>query len=125
MLGPLQCLDLQPISGNRAEFAATNLLRRRLCAENVLKPAVAMRLRAQGDEEPDTAEFARAQACQVAGENTPQGRGRRERFLRYDGSNYDAGFLPASFCIVGSRGPPFSATHLNSTRHNCWSSNTR
>ncbi len=33
-----------------------------------------------------TAEFARAQACQVAGENTPLNRGRCERrFLRYDG----------------------------------------
>jgi len=34
------------------------------------------------------------------------------RFLRYDESNYGAGFLPASFCEVGSRGPPFSVNQL-------------
>jgi hypothetical protein len=32
--------------------------------------------------------------------------------LRYDGSNYDAGVPPASFCVVRSRGPPFSVTQL-------------
>src|SRR5260370_10075937 len=79
-----------------------------------------------GIDEPDTAGFARARACPVAGENTPQNRGRCERrFLRYDGSNYDAGVLPASFCVVGSRGPPFSVTYLISPLHNCRSSNTR
>src|SRR6202043_1674814 len=63
----------------------------------------------------DTAEFARARAGPVAGENTPQNRGRCERrFLRYDGSNYDAGVPPASFGVVGSRGPPISVTQLTS-----------
>src|SRR4029077_17439891 len=67
-------------------------------------------------DEPDTAEFARARACPVAGENTPQNRGRCERrFLRYDGNSCDAGVLPASFCVVGSRGPPFSVTQVIST----------
>jgi hypothetical protein len=51
---------------------------------------------------PDTAGFARAQACQAAGENTSRTRGRfGRRFLRYDGSNYGAGVPPASFGVVG------------------------
>ena len=79
-----------------------------------------------GTDEPDTAGFARARACPVTGESTPQNRGRCERrFLRYDGSNCDAGFLPASFGVVGSQRPPFSVTQLISTLHNCRPSNTR
>src|SRR5262249_19860572 len=62
---------------------------------------------------PDTAGCARVRACRVTGENAPQTRGRCERtFLRYDGNNYAAGVPPASFCVVGSQGPPFSVTQL-------------
>ena len=51
----------------------------------------------------------------MAGENTPQNRGRCERrFLPYDGSNYGAGVPPAFFGVVGSQGPPFSVTQLTS-----------
>src|ERR1700730_18800353 len=56
-----------------------------------------------------------ARACQVAGENIPQNRGRCERrFSRYDGSNYSAEVPPAFFGVVGSQGPPFSVTQLTS-----------
>jgi len=37
------------------------------------------------------------------------------RFLQYEGNSCDAGVLPASFCVVGSREPPFSVTQLIST----------
>jgi hypothetical protein len=50
----------------------------------------------------------------VAGENAPQNRGGCERrFLRYDRSNYNAGFLSSIFFVVGSRGSPFSVTSLS------------
>src|ERR1700691_4043430 len=68
-----------------------------------------------GTDGPDTAEFARARACGAAGENMSRTRGRfGGRFLRYDGSNYDAGVPPASFGVVGSQGPPFSVTQTTS-----------
>ena len=96
---PAQCLDEQEAQRG-----------------HILTDRGGSQLLGSGTDEPDTAGFARARACPVAGENTPQNRGRCERrFLRYDGSNYDAGVLPASFGVVGSQGPPFSVTQLTSS----------